>query len=83
MDAQTKANLLLAYGILREQEDAVYTLMALIVPLVKCLGQYDHRLADMYAHEEEAMEEKIFQKRADGFAAIDEAIRRLKENVSQ
>lgn len=82
MDEQSRASLLVAYGILREQEDAVYRLMALIVPLVNCLGRYDHRLADMYNHEVEGVEEKIFQQRADGFAVIDEEVRRLKENVS-
>lgn len=82
MDEQSRASLLIAYGILREQEDAIYRLMALIVPLVKCLGQYDHRLADMYAHMEEAMEEKIFQQRAEGFAVIDKEVRRLNEYPS-
>ena len=38
MDEKLKASLLLAYGIIREQEDLIYSLMALTTPLVKCLG---------------------------------------------
>jgi hypothetical protein len=79
---ELKNSLLLAYGILREQEDMVYSLTALVAPLVKCLGQYDLQLAEIYAHEAEATERKIFQKRDDALAVIDEAVRRLKENAN-
>jgi hypothetical protein len=82
MDEKLKASLLLAYGIIREQEDLIYSLMALTTPLVKCLGQYDHRLADMYAHAMKETQREIFQRRDDGLAVIDEAVRRLKENAS-
>ena len=80
MDEKAKASLIVMYGILREQEDVIYSLMALIAPLVKCLGQYDPRLADLYSTAAKGAEGAIFQKRNDGFAAIDEAVRRLKEN---
>jgi hypothetical protein len=82
VDDKLKDSLLLAYGVVREQEDLIYSLMALVTPLVKCLGQYDHRLADLYLQEAKATERKIFQARDDALAVIDEAIRRLKENAS-
>jgi len=46
------------------------------------MGHYDPRLADLYRREGEAKERALFQKRDDALAVIDEAIRRLKENVS-
>ncbi len=82
MDQQSKANLLLVYGIIREQEDIIYSLMALLTPLVKCIGQYDPRLADLYAQEAKATERALFQQRDDALAVIDEAVRRLKESVN-
>ncbi len=83
MDEKLKASLLLAYGIIREQEDLIYSLMALTTPLVKCLDQYDQRLAALYNQAMKKTQRQIFQKRTDGFAVIDEAVRRLKEKVSQ
>ena len=82
MDEQLKASLILAYGIIREQEDLIYSLMALTTPLVKCLGQYDPRLASMYHRAMKKNQRQIFQERDDGFAVIDEAVRRLKGNAS-
>jgi hypothetical protein len=81
MDEKLRDSLLFAYGVIRQQEDLIYSLMALTTPLVKCLGQYDRRLAEMYRQAMKANQRKIFQERKDGFALIDEAIRRLKENV--
>jgi hypothetical protein len=80
---ELKDSLLLAYGIIREQEDMLYTLTALVTPLVKCVGQYDRRLADLYSRTAKKTERRVFQKRNDALAVIDEAIRRLKENANQ
>ncbi|MGA2876099.1 MAG: hypothetical protein ABSE82_11250 [Nitrososphaerales archaeon] len=77
-----RSSLLLAYGIIREQEDTIYTLTALVTPLVKCLAQYDHHLADLYSRTAKTTERRVFQKRDDALAVIDEAVRRLKENVN-
>ena len=78
MDEKTKNSLLLAYGIIREQEGMIYSLTALVTPLIKCLGQYDQRLADLYAKTAKDVEEAIFQDRNDGFDVIDKEVLRLK-----
>jgi hypothetical protein len=81
MDEKSRANLLLMYGVVREQENLIYSLMALITPLVSCLGHYDQRLADLYSREAKAKERVLFEQRDHALAAIDEATRRLIENV--